>query len=200
MPIEPDPTYLAPYQAAARVHGGGFGSLLWASEATQAARFAAILRLESPTGQSVLDVGCGRADFLDFCIARNLVPNDYVGIEAVDALADAAELKDHVNCRITRADFVTNPGSMFVVADLVVFSGSLNTLDDDAFYATIRRAVDATARTVVFNFLSSPNLAAAKYLHWRRPLEVVNFCRKLSDDLRFTSGYLEGDYTIAINK
>ena len=95
IPLDPDtpPPYLAPYLRAARSHGGGFRSLLWASPDTQAARFDAITRVRDLRGRSVLNVGCGRADLLDFLIARGLRPADYVGIEAVPDLAGAAERK-----------------------------------------------------------------------------------------------------------
>jgi trans-aconitate methyltransferase len=192
--------YLTPYLTAARTHGGGFGSLLWASPTTQASRFDAIARIHSPVRQSVLDVGCGRADFLDFCRAWRLTPNDYIGIEAVPQLADAARAKQLPNCRIIRADFVERPLAMFVAADMIVFSGSLNTLDDAAFYATLQRAFDATADVIVFNFLSSSHLAAAAYLHWRRVVDVLEFARSLSDDITLLDDYLEGDATIAIRK
>lgn len=195
-----DRTYLTPYLHAARQHGGGFGSLLWASPTTQSARFDAIARMNPPAGQSVLDVGCGRADYLDFCRAWRMTPNDYVGIEAVTELADAAEAKRLPNCRIVRADFVERPIAMFVAADVVMFSGSLNTLDDATFYATLRRAFDATAESVVFNFLSSSHLAGAAYLHWRRPGDVLKFARELSDDVRMIDDYLEGDATIGMWK
>src|SRR3954447_8344631 len=81
------PSYLVPYLDAARRHGAAFPSLLWASPRTQAARFDAICRLESPRARSVLDVGCGRADFLGFSLRRDSAPAGYVGIEAVPALA-----------------------------------------------------------------------------------------------------------------
>src|SRR5271170_6786519 len=86
-----DQDYLIPYLRAAAVHGAGFGSLLWANPGTQAARFDAFARLWAFKGQSLLDVGCGRADCLEFLIDRGMPPADYVGIEAVAELADAAE-------------------------------------------------------------------------------------------------------------
>src|SRR5687767_15928369 len=89
--VSPDPSYLRPYRAAARAHGAGFGTLLWASPQTQAVRFDAICRLADLRGKSVLDVGCGRADLLEHLVARGIEPADYVGIEAVDELARAAE-------------------------------------------------------------------------------------------------------------
>src|SRR5438477_8265222 len=87
------PDYLAPYYDAARVQHAGFRSLLWASRETQAARFNAICRLANPRGKSLLDVGCGRADLSDYCIAHHIAPADYIGIEAVEPLAKMARAK-----------------------------------------------------------------------------------------------------------
>jgi SAM-dependent methyltransferase len=196
--------YLIPYQRAAAVHGAGFGSLLWASPQTQAARFDAFARLWRFKGQSVLDVGCGRADFLEFLTGRGMAPADYVGIEAVAELAEAAERKlanSSVPSTLLRADFVREPAKMFVGADVIVFSGALNTLPDDSFYQTLRFAWDAAASGVLFNFLDSPSLAAARYLHWRRPADVLGFAHGLAGTrVRTLHDYLEGDYTIEMRR
>ena len=200
-PAATDPPYLAPYRRAARAHGAGFGSLLWASPSTQAARFEAIARIHSLEGKSLLDVGCGRADLLDFLRARGVRLADYIGIEAVDELADAAARKQADGVRIIRADFVQDPARMFVGADVVVFSGSLNTADDEVFYATLRRAYDAAAEALVFNFLCSPMLAGQSYLAWRRPDDVLRFARGLEGgEVRTLADYLEGDCTVAVAK
>jgi SAM-dependent methyltransferase len=194
--------YLLPYRRAADKHGADFPSLLWASPQTQAARFDAIERLGRLHGRSVLDVGCGRADLLDFLLDRGIRPADYVGIEAVDALAAAAEAKGRrmKQVRILRADFVREPLRLFVAADVVVFSGSLNTVEDDAFYTTIRRAFEACAESLVFNFLCNSYLAGADYLRWRRPADVIAFASSLSPDVRTLDDYLHGDFTVAIHK
>ena len=81
-----------------------------------------------------------------------------------------------------------------------MISGSLNTLDTSTFYTTIRRAFDAAAEVLVFNFLDSPSLAAASYLTWHRRDDVLAFARSLSKDVRVLSDYLDGDSTIAIGK
>ena len=207
--------YLVPYLRAAERHGADFPSLLWASPHTQAARFDAVERLGQLGGKSVLDVGCGRADLLAFLVARSAAPADYIGIEAVHALADAATracAASDVPARVIRADFLREPLRLFVGADVVVFSGSLNTVDDDAFYASLRRAFDATAEALVFNFLCSPYLAGADYLRWRRPADVLKFCSTLCRDgrgdrrrdahagVQTLEDYLEGDFTVAVFK
>lgn len=205
-PTPASPPYLAPYLQAARTYGGGFGSLLWASPNTQAARFEAIRRIYDPAGRSVLDVGCGRADYLGFLLDSGARPADYIGIEAVGPLADAAEeraepaRREGVAVRIIRADFVREPVRMFVGSDVVVFSGSLNTAGDDVFYPTLRRAYEAAAEALVFNFLDSTALAGKDFLVWRRPADVLRFARSLSPDVRVRDDYLPGDCTVAVVK
>ncbi|HXE56229.1 MAG TPA: class I SAM-dependent methyltransferase, partial [Tepidisphaeraceae bacterium] len=86
-------SYLQPYLEAAREHGAGFGALLWASVRSQRARFAAICRAQDLTDKSVLDAGCGRADLMAYLSERGRTPADYIGLEAVPALADAADAR-----------------------------------------------------------------------------------------------------------
>jgi hypothetical protein len=167
---------------------------------TQGLRFEAIRRIEDLSGKSLLDVGCGRADLLDYLLRHGVRLADYIGIEAVDALADAAESKRLPNTTIVRADFVAEPLRLFVGADVVVLSGSLNTADDPAFYVTLSRAYDAAVQSLVFNFLSSTRLAGQSYLYWRRPDDVLRFVRGLSPHVTFLQDYLAGDMTVRVRK
>ena len=198
-PAAPEP-YLVPYLQASQQYGAGFGALLWASRKTQRARFEAIRLAYDLEGKSLLDAGCGRADLMGHLLEKNVHPADYVGIEAVEALAAAAEARNYPNARIIRGDFVRDPGRLFVGADVIVFSGSLNTMDPPAFYATLQRAYDATAEAMVFNFLSSPTLAGKEYLAWHRPEVVLGFARQLAGDVRVLTDYLPGDCTVAMLK
>ena len=192
--------YLEPYVRAAATHGEGFGSLLWASPQTQGARFDALMRLCDFGGRNVLDVGCGRADFLDHLITRGARPAHYVGIEGVETLVEAARKKERRDCLIVHADFVREPARMLVGADVIAFSGSLNTVEDADFYATLRVAFDAAVEAVVFNFLSSTYLAAAEWLRWRRTEDVMTFARGLTTRVATLNDYLQGDTTVAMIK
>lgn len=195
-----DESYLAPYLQASRRHGAGFESLLWASPATQRARFEAIRSGIDLNGKNVLDAGCGRADLMEFLLERNVYPAQYIGLEAVDALADAAEARRYPNSRIIRGDFVRDPARLFVGADIILFSGSLNTLQSSDFYRVLGRAWDAAAEAVIFNFLCSPALAGKDYLVWHRPEHVRQFALGICADVRVISDYLPGDCTIAVVK
>jgi hypothetical protein len=194
------PSYLQPYQRAVRRHGADFRALLWASRRTQEQRFDALVRLADPTGLAILDLGCGRADFLDFLIARGMLPKRYVGLEGVRELAEAAENKQLPNSRIMIADFVREPRRMQVGADLVFCSGALNTIEPDEFYKVIKHAFAAARRALVFNFLSSELLAGVNYLRWHQQRDVLKFCRSLSPRVDKHEGYIDGDCTIAVRK
>jgi hypothetical protein len=194
------PVYLKPYLRAAARHKSGFGTLLWASPHTQAVRFEAIRQMFDLNGRTVLDVGCGRADLLDYLLSQGTRPMHYVGLEAVPDLVSSARKKNHPHSIIIEGDFVADPIRMFVGAEAVIFSGSLNTLDSAAFYNTIRTAFEATAEILIFNFLGSPLLAGQDYLHWHPQDDVRAFARSLASDVDFRDDYLPGDCTISIRK
>lgn len=198
-PIAQEP-YLEPYIRATREHGAGFASLLWASPGSQRMRFDAICRAYDLNGKSVLDAGCGRADLMQYLVQKQIRPADYIGLEAVEPLAAAAEARVLPRTRILRGDFVRDPCRLFVGADAIVFSGSLNTMDSDAFYNVLGRAWDAAAEAVVFNFLCSPALAGKDYLVWHPPDRVKNFVCRLCEKVTVLSDYLQGDCTIAMVK
>lgn len=194
------PAYLEPYARAARKHGPTFNALLWATPRTQAKRFEALVAMQDPTGLTVLDLGCGKADFLEWLIINGMPPRRYLGVEGVTALADAAEARQFEGSTIVRADFIREPEKAFAPADVIYCSGALNTIEDEDFYPTIQRAFEAAQQAVVFNFLNSPLLAGVSYLRWRQAVDVFAFARTLSDEVSWNDRYIEGDCTVGIWK
>ncbi len=196
---EDDPPYLQPYRQASQRHGGGFGTLLWASRHTQSLRFEALTRLVDFRGKQILDVGAGRGDLMAYLLRRRLRPAHYYALEAMDVLADEIEARQFENTTVLRVDFVREPHRMFVGADVVVFSGSLNTLDPSLVYMTLSRAFQAATQTLAFNFLSDPCLAAAEHLHWYRRREMERFVASLSARYCLLDDYLEGDCSVRVD-
>jgi len=198
---EPVPLYLYPYLEARRQGAKGFDALLWSSREGQRVRFEAIARSCPLAGTRILDVGCGRADLLGYLLERGIVPAHYTGLEMIPAAVRAARRKRYERCTILKAaDFVREPEKLQVGADVVTFSGSLNTLSRPQFYATLRAAWAAAGRCLVFNFLSSRSWCGEDWLCWHRRSSVLAFCRSLGGEPRFDESYLEGDCTIAVRK
>jgi SAM-dependent methyltransferase len=190
------PAYLAPYLAAARKHGSGFRSLLWASPQTQAVRFRAVAQSVDMMGKRILDVGCGRGDLYSFLTDHGIVPHEYIGIEGVPDLARAARAQ--TGATIIEADFIAEPARMFVGSDVICIVGSLNTVTDDAaFEETLRHALQAASEAVVVNFLCDATRAGAAHLRFRSTDEVADMLsRHGAQRVDVNAGYLSGDATV----
>ena len=194
----PVPTYLRPYVRARRARG--VAALLWDDRRSQRVRFEAIARICPLAGLHVLDVGCGKADLLRFLHARRIALASYTGLEAQPWLARQARAALVGEGRIIVGDFVRQPAKLRTGADAILFSGSLNLLSGAQFYRALERAWAATGRWLVFNFLSSPMLAADECLMWRRRESVLAFARKAARFVRVDEGYEHGDCTVAMKK
>ena len=194
------PFYLFPYHEA-RQHGAkGIHALLWTSEEGQRIRFDVIARSYPLAGKRLLDVGCGRADLLGYLLERGIVPAHYTGLEMIPATIRSARRRKLERCTIIAADFVREPEKLRVGADVVIFSGSLNTLTRPQFYRALRAAWEAAGECLVFNFLSSKYWCGEEWLSWHRRQTVLNFCRALGGKPTFETGYLIGDCTVAVRK
>lgn len=161
------PDYLAPYLDAAHEVGARFEALLWRSESAQIARFDAIIDMAAPTGRVVADLGAGLADLHARMVARNVGQARYLAIEAVPTLAGAARDRLRASgahrAEVIEADFAADADLFNRLvkterADLLVFSGSLNTFPQREALAVLERAWSAVAMrpsaALAFNFLS----------------------------------------------
>lgn len=184
--------YLLPYIRAMRVHGTRFPSLLWRSRASQAARFGALTRLYDFRGRTVLDAGCGQADLARYLAAHGMEPARYIGVEALGEHLAVARRRSIGSAVFVEGDFVADPSLLSVGADVVVFCGSLNTLDRPTFRRVLAAAA-AAAPAVLFNFLSSSHLAAADWLTWHEVGDVLDLGRSVGRRVRTLNDYLPGD-------
>ena len=162
--------HLKPYKEAVQRFGACFEATLWASEKHQRTRFEVLVDECPFAGVSVLDAGCARAELMAYLGERGISPRLYAGIEGVHELANAArERLKHcaIPSVVVEGDFVADAGLLARVAkaagaagdaegraDVVVFSGSLNTLKTEAAIRVLDRAWPVARRALVFNFLS----------------------------------------------
>lgn len=215
-PREGCAAYLEPYEAAARRHGASFEATLWASRDAQRERFRVISEMADLSGKVVLDAGSGCGDLALFLRDRGVHPARYIGLEGVAQVACAA-----CDCAIPGAEFVevdfVADHEAFVRhrPDVVVFSGSLNTLDQrdamdvlDRAWTAVRAApclAHGQAAALVFNFLSDrcserlrrQDSSPARRFHTEA---MLSWAFDRTNALRFRQDYLpEGhDATIAM--
>lgn len=208
--------HLQPYQEAVDRFGPCFEATLWASEGHQATRFE-VMAHECPfAGMSVLDAGCARGDFLLFLGQRGVSPRRYIGLEGVPELAEAARV--HLQglttpSLIVEGDFVADAGLLARAArdagedagraDVVVFSGSLNTLRTDDAIGVLDRAWPVARRAMVFNFLSDRcddairggDTGPARRFDTRK---IVDWALSRTSAVRFRQDYFPGGHDATV--
>ncbi len=207
---QPDPRYLEPYREAVRAHGPGFEALLWRSQEYQVKRFEVLAEVSRPKGRVLADLGAGRGDLLEYLRAVDQAPSKYIGVEGISELVEPAQ-KRFPESQWVVADFVSDRSlferlvSEFGVS-VVVFSGSLNTLDERTAMVVLDRAWDALHRcdgaVLAFNFLSS---AGRKRREATGPANrfhsgnVFKWAQRASGHMLFRQDYLgPHDATVAV--
>jgi SAM-dependent methyltransferase len=158
-------------------------------------------------GRTILDAGCGRADLARWLCREQVRYRQYLGIDAVPEMLQFAREQGIPNAEFRLLDFVADEHSFCAAAqrgapDVVVFSGSLNTLPQEMALAVVDRAWSACRIGVVFNFLSVFDGAdgegpARKY----SPVEMVRWALERTVLVAFRHDYLDGrDGTIVMRK
>lgn len=214
--------YLEPYRRAVRQLGPSFESLLWRDRSFQEIRFKVLLEVAS-AGMAlpdqlgsvlriedlmIADLGAGRADLAVWMHRIGLRCRGYTAVEAIPELASAAEASLHEigwdHTGVVPADFVGEPDLFDRLRDrgasVLLFSGSLNTLDQESALGVIERAFESRRRAgsgcVVFNFLSSLQRTKKGPVEDTGParrfdtLGVLERCAQMAERLSFRQEYL----------
>ncbi len=212
--------YLEPYAKAVKEHGPGFEALLWNSADAQNRRFDAITSLCHPSGRVIADMGCGQADFALWLNQQKIPCKRYLGVEAIQELQTLSQerIKD-LNlgeAKILHGEFVADEGLFDRLVrdegvDLIVFSGSLNTLEQDQAVAVLKRAMEALdggrgwggGGALVFNFLAQspaePERAVMPPAKRFATLRMIRWALVQSPLVSYRQDYLQGhDATICI--
>ncbi len=196
--------YLTPYREMVDREGPSFEALLWTSRETQATRFRAMSEMIDLSGKRVLDAGCGRGDFAAFLHAEG-VRCRYTGLDAIEEMVEEGESRGVPGAKYRCGDFVADakacesePG-----AEVIVFSGSLNTLDQDAAQAVLERAWHACSVALAFNFLRIPAGSRSRgsdgYIRRFDAIAMLEWAAERTQLLRYRQDYLLGqDGTIVM--
>lgn len=204
--------YLRPYEKALEKHGASFEATLWRSREKQCVRFGVIRALVDFAGRTVLDAGSGLGDFSASLAEHQARHESYVGLEALASFVDASNARGLPRSRFVECDFVREEGAFAGRfpqspdgrADIVLFCGSLNTLEQDLAMPVLERAWDACRVALVFNFLSErypeADCAPADSIVQRYcPGRVLEWALDRTPLVTLRHDYMEGhDATVAL--
>lgn len=201
--------YLSPYRAAVDRMGSCFEALLWNSRETQRLRFAAIADMIDLSHRVVLDAGCGRADLALWLRERGVRWQRYIGIDAIPEMITHARSLALPHADFVLVDFISNPEAFArhdPAPEVVVFSGSLNTIPRSVSLQALERAWRASRHALVFNFLSAgadsqPPDAPAGTAQKLSPAHMLKWALERTRDATLRHDYLDGrDATIVMLK
>ncbi|OIO66715.1 MAG: SAM-dependent methyltransferase [Zetaproteobacteria bacterium CG_4_9_14_3_um_filter_49_83] len=177
-------------------HGYHPNALYWSSREIQEIRFAVLAGIGVQAGDSLLDVGCGFADFKRWFEAEQGGSLQYTGVDLSPDLLNEAK-KRHPDATFHCGDLfdMDFTGQSF---DWVVLSGALNEqLHDNGEYARrcITRMYALCRKGVAFNLLDARHFNAHD-LQSHMPEDVLPYCQSLCTDVSLRDDYLKNDFTV----
>jgi len=174
-------------------------ALYWSSQRIQEIRFQVLADIGVAAGDSVLDVGCGFADFKTWLQTKAMAV-DFTGVDLSPDLIRVAGDK-HPDATLLCGelfDFHFKATSF----DWVILSGAMNeALYDDGVYA--RKMIAAMfalcGKGLAFNMLDARTLKVHD-LQSVDPQEMLIYCRTLCDHVTLQDDYLANDFTIYMRR
>ncbi|HZP81036.1 MAG TPA: bifunctional GNAT family N-acetyltransferase/class I SAM-dependent methyltransferase [Chthonomonadaceae bacterium] len=190
---------IAYYTERLERYGLDHRALDWGSRASQERRFAILAEIGPLHNASLLDIGCGLADYYAYLTQRG-VPVRYTGMDITPAMI-AAATKRFPEQRFVVRDILADAGKRpeeLERADYVSASG-LFTFTNERFLQEAVRVMFAYCRkALAFNALSAfaPQQEPGEF--YADPLETVRFCRTLTPWIVLRHDYLPHDFTVTL--
>ncbi len=176
-------------------------SLGWGSVEQQRYRFEQTLAYpELFSGRSVLDIGCGFGDYLDYLDERAFSYREYLGLDINPDLIAEAE-KRHAgsaNARFEVRNLVGEDGAQKPVADVGVMLGLLNFklgggVDNLAYSRMMmERAYALVGEVLVVDFLSArltSSYPREDFVYYHDPADALKMALDIADEVVLKHDY-----------
>lgn len=187
------------YDDLVRQHGLSFKALDWGSRESQFLRFKILSEIGIVKGASLLDVGCGLGDFLEWANNAGLEIK-YCGVDITASLIDAANKKFGNNCfqTLNIIEDKDLPKYDYVIAS-GIFAKRISGGNEYA-QAMIRQMFSMCNKGLAFNSLSSLSDNLDENDFSMNPYELMDFCRTLSPWVVMRHDYHPNDMTVYLYK
>ena len=174
-------------------HGHHPNALYWSSQEIQEIRFRVLAEIGIESGDSVLDVGCGFADFKSWFEGQGK-QIEFTGIDISPDLIRVAK-EQHPDATLLSGELSDFELETF---DWVILSGAMNEqLHDEGVYARkmIKRMYELSGKGCAFNMLDARHINAHD-LQSVDPFEMLEYCKSLCPNAELFDDYLKNDFTI----
>jgi len=187
------------YNERVRIFGHDPRACDYGRSESQQRKFAALSQMTDYSQASVLDVGCGFADFADYLLNR------YEGVEyhgldlSQEMIAKARLVRPGLDLRVGNALELPQGESYDIITANGIFY-LLGVNAESLMRQIVAEMYKRSRRGVVFNSLSSWATFHEHGEYYANPLEVLEWCRELSPWITLKHDYLLHDFTVFISK
>lgn len=176
------------YKKAIEQYGVSARGVHWQSQFTQYLRFEILNSFikDDISNSTIVDAGCGFAEYLNYLQKSNLKPKSYTGIDVEEKMIDLSKQR-FPNEKFLVKDVLKDS---LPKADYYVCSGAMNILRKKQMFRFIENCLKASNKGFVFNFLKADTLNNVSCE------AILNFCNSLGKDAFVKDYYLDNDITI----
>ncbi len=187
------------YNERYKKYGRDIRTVGWGSERDQALRFDVLFSGLDPRGKTILDVGCGLGDLVQYLKLRTGGDFTYIGIDVASKLIeDARAVHDESNCSFYTGDIFS---AELPQVDFSILSGALSLKRDGIeIYArdTLTKMVELSREAAALNFLTSyVDFEAAHNQHYH-PETVFFWAKALAKRVNLIHDYPLYEFTIQV--
>jgi len=189
------------YRASLAKYGVSPRALKWKTKEAALVRYRELFWDLDIEGKSILDVGCGFGDIINFLKSKT---NNfsYFGIDLVPEFIEIAR-RNHPEANFVIGDFFSYKFERSF--DIVVCCGALNSALEnlESRFEAIKKMFSLASWALSFNMAGNhpqPLNKKGGRVYYVDSLEVLNFCFSLTSNLIFRHHYREKDFTIVMFK
>jgi hypothetical protein len=132
---------------------------------------------------------------ISISFGSNKSPKHYIGIDVEDHMIEVA--MSQINAPFYVKDILHGDIPM---VDYYVSSGAMNIMTKEESLLFIKNIYEHSKRGVIFNLLHSHHVNNHDIYNSFNLYEALDYAKTLSTHVEFKEGYLEGDFTIHIQK
>lgn len=191
---------VARYNERLAEHGGNVEALACGGRDRQQLRFAILAEIADLSGATILDVGCGFGDFLEYLDKKKIAIGTYKGVEInPDLIAEAKRRYVHRPETIFEVVDVTEEG-FDERYDYVVAGSTFNNVLNEGNMAflerTLPRLFSLARKGVSINFQTDYVDFKRDDLFYYNPEKVFSLCKSITKRVTLRHDYPLYDFTV----
>jgi len=180
------------YQKSVEEFGVSAQGVHWNNKYTQYKRFEIITKLikKEITTSTIVDVGCGFAEYYNYLLTNKKKPMKYVGIDCESYMIKVSKRRFPYN-DFKQLDILQDD---LVQADYYIASGTFNLMTPREIEIVISKCYFISNKGLIFNFLKDITFTDVT------KNDILNICIKLSSNIIVKDHYLENDFTVFLKR